>query len=207
MPIFRKAGVALLYIHVPKTGGTSVEDLFINSGWEVDFLDRGVPGWRILNEYRRCSPQHYHSDILSSVLRLETFDHIFMTVREPEARFCSEIVMRKPDLIEPWNESTDEYVRNALRLVSGDPFLLDNHLRPQHEFYVPGASVHRLEDGLDAMVEWLRSKCDVDIPTEIPWSTAREGSMPGSGVRVPEDLRRSLKSLYALDYRLFGYEV
>ena len=84
MPVFRQDGRAVLFVHVPKAGGSTLERLFAKSGWTTGYRDpKGGVG--SMNSVRRCSPQHMHRPMLEQVFRLDRFDAVFMTVREPLA--------------------------------------------------------------------------------------------------------------------------
>lgn len=207
MPIFRKGGVSVLFVHVPKTAGSSIENLFRDSGWQVDLLDRNGP--KTLNQHRRCSPQHMHADALSRRLRLETFQMIFMVVREPLARFRSEIVMRNPKLSAPWHRSVDRYTADTLGAYTGDPYIFDNHIRPQSEFYVPGSTVFRFEDGMDGIAETLRDVhgLRLNLRKGVPHLVSRDGAISGSAVQIPERWQSELVQFYREDYLRFGYDL
>ena len=44
MPLFTKGDRSVLYIHVPKTGGTSIEHFFLSNGYAAEYLDTGGAG-------------------------------------------------------------------------------------------------------------------------------------------------------------------
>lgn len=54
MPLFHKNNKRILFIHIPKAGGTSIEQFFKRNGWEMEFYDGGGKGTK--NEFTRCSP-------------------------------------------------------------------------------------------------------------------------------------------------------
>lgn len=203
MPIFRKGDIAVLYVHVPKTGGTSIENLFTMSGWEVHLLDRGRPG--TLNPYRRCSPQHMHASALLERLRPETFNLVFMTVREPLARFRSEVVMRNPGLEQPWSKDVQRWTQDILRRYLANPYALDNHLRPQSEFYIPGSRVWKLEDGLVRVVEELRTVHGLDLADKVPHTMTRAGTLSAGGVKPPSEIEEQVIDIYRDDYARLDY--
>src|SRR5699024_8998938 len=131
----------------------------------------------------------------------------FMTVREPLARFCSELVMRCSTLDEPWSPDAEKFADRTMRRLPGNGYLHDNHLRPQHEFYVPGATVFRLEDGLHRAASVLRDDFGLELEQNIPHNAARQGSMPGSAVDLPEKCRAKLLEQYRQDFLQFGYDL
>ena len=206
MPVFRREGKNVLFVHVPKTGGTSVERLFVGSGWKATYLDRKV-GPESVNWLRRCSPQHMHAEMLQLLLHLDRFDHIFMTVRDPLARFRSEYSMRHRDDLRTDSELVDAWAERAFSKYRANPFRHDNHLRPQHEFLVPGAVVYKLEDGLDRMAADLRERCGLELAEEVPHRMARakQSGIPSEKVQVSPETEKRVREFYEGDYTQFGY--
>ncbi|MFT4085084.1 MAG: sulfotransferase family 2 domain-containing protein [Nocardioides sp.] len=208
MPIFTKDDRAALFVHIPKTGGTSVERVIEGSGWRMHFrmTKRTSP---LQFDYRRVTPQHYEAALLRATLRLHKFDPIFMVVRDPIARFRSEYAHRFRDpalggaaMVEKWATVTlDRYADN--------PYVLDNHLRPQYEFQVARAAVYRLEDGLEAMFADLNDRFDLGIdaqPKRHLDSTA-DGRLASRDVELSPALLERLCTFYARDFEAFGYPV
>ncbi len=207
MPIFRKDDKYILFVHVPKAGGSSIEVVFKNSGYQRDYLD-GKMGRPHLNYVLRCTPQHMHGAVLRETLRLERFDAIFMVVREPLARLRSEYLWRNRGK-SPGKDaaSVEAWARDAFKRYEKQPFLFDNHLRPQHEFLVPGAKVYRLEEGLPHILADIDRQWDLGLDTEIP--RVREGSAvvghASRDVEISPSLARRAKRFYRRDYAEFGY--
>lgn len=205
MPVFRKDGRNVLFIHVPKTGGSSLERTFVDNGWTMHYHD-GRMGPKSLNRVRRCTPQHMHAPMLRQLFLVKQFDLVFMTVREPIARFRSEYGMRNKDgavderTVERWADDVfDRYARN--------PFLFDNHLRPQAEFQLDAAEVYPLEDGLDTIVRRLSDKHDLGLaPAEhrVHDRKSRSG-FSSSDVQISGKLETRLRKFYADDFKKYGY--
>ena len=145
MPVFFRDGRRVLFIHVPKCGGSYVEALFRANGFGVAYRDTGSKPGK-LNEVRQCSPQHMHAPILETLFRIEAFDYVFAVVRNPTSRLVSEFRMRHRE--RSLEANIDRWVKNTLSTYRRNPFVYDNHVRPQHEFIVSGCQVFRLEDGL-----------------------------------------------------------
>ena len=208
MPVFRKQGKAILFIHVPKTGGSAIERVFRDDGWSIDFLD-GKVGAGTLNNLRRCTPQHMHARPLRQTFVLRRFDEIFLIVRDPVARLRSEYVWRhrKQDRIDPRAAAVDAWTLRTFASYRRNNFLFDNHVRPQSDFVVPGATIHHFENGLNSVISDLNKRLDLDLPTVPPH--VRSGSEQGvssSAVEILEKTERRIRAFYREDYQRFGYD-
>lgn len=203
MPIFFRDNIRILYIHVPKTGGTAVEFFFAANGFGTAYLDRGnEPG--NLNPVRVCSPQHMESAILSRVFRLSAFDYVFMTVRHPLARFVSEYNMRRSEGV-----ALPEINRSVKQLLSrykDDPYLLDNHIRPQSEFWVPGCDVFKQEDGFGPRwVDSLSRRVQSEFSSRHLETPMKFDSGGASVVDLDEESVALLRAFYREDLNKFAY--
>src|SRR5438045_277709 len=88
MPIFRFGDKILLFIHIPKTGGTSVEAM-LKAGGGVEAMRHNAQITGLL-----CTPQHFHAEILSRLVPEGFSDFTFTIVRNPFDRLVSEFKMR-----------------------------------------------------------------------------------------------------------------
>jgi hypothetical protein len=207
MPIFRKDGKNILFIHIPKTGGSTIEQVFKNSGYQEDFRD-GKTGAGTINYLRRSTPQHMQGSILRQTFQLRRFDLIFLIVRNPLARFRSEYLWRnrktevslEVGAIERWGLTAfADYARNH--------YLFDNHIRPQIEFNVPGALVYYFEDGLDEVVRRLNEDHGLGLDPLVPHVRTAKGATGASSsdVVISERLERRIREFYFEDFHTFGY--
>ena len=202
MPVFVKDDVRVLYVHVPKTGGSAIEDAFADAGWETHLLDR-TSARHPSRRFRRCSPQHLHAELLEQLVRLERIDLVMTVVREPFARFRSEFLWRHSDDAAPTPADVTAWGRRILEKYTADPFVRDNHLRPQSQFLLPGAHVHRYEDGLQAALDDVGAAVDAAAPQLRP-RTASAG-LSSADVPVDAELERLLLDFYADDFTRLGY--
>src|SRR6476661_3118822 len=88
---------AVLFVHVPKTGGSTIEKLFTESGWAMRWQATRDSAPRLF-AHLRVSPQHYHGALLQELVKPSSFDLTFLVVRDPVARFRSEFAMRNTKL-------------------------------------------------------------------------------------------------------------
>ncbi len=202
MPVFVRDDVRVLYAHVPKTGGSAIEDAFADAGWQTHLLDR-TSARHPSQRFRRCSPQHLHADLLEQLVRLERIDLVLVVVREPMARFRSEFLWRHRREPQADADTVTRWGRRVLDKYAEDPFVRDNHIRPQSQFLLPGAQVHRYEDGLQPALEDVAQRLGCPAPRLRP----REPSGGASSATVPVsgELERLLLDFYADDFALLGY--
>lgn len=158
MPIFQKGSKSILFMHVPKAGGSYVEQLFVRNGFSMSFFDNG----KDVNPLRVCSPQHYHTKIIQEILRLDKFDYIFMVTRHPVLRFLSEFKMRNNKRERPLE--INEWLHKVYKAYAGNKFIYDNHFRPQKDFYIEGIDFYKQDDGFDDFfTRKLERKIGVDF--------------------------------------------
>ncbi|WP_061960870.1 sulfotransferase family 2 domain-containing protein [Demequina flava] len=208
MPIIRKSKQGLLFIHIPKTGGGSVEAAFRADGWSVNILD-GNMGKGTINHYRHCTPQHIHGSVLQQLYKLDRFDGIFTYVRDPLRRTVSEYLWRnqRNENLDPGAPAFEAWVREAIKKTMADPYVYDNHMRPQHEFLVPGTRVYKFEDGLETGLADLERVTGLEIPSSVPrnHSGSDLSGVSSSDVQINDNIRKLVADFYAEDYRIFGY--
>jgi len=209
MPLFTRDGMSILFIHVPKTGGTSIEQMFVNEGFEVSYLTTQSGRYREL-WYRKCSAQHMHAPLLEATFRLDRISTIFTVVREPIARFRSEYLyrMRKKAEIHIDTETVGEWCRETLRAYYEDSYIYDNHIRPQADFLISGVQVYKLEEGLDRVICSLNAQLDLKLPLEFPQKADSKADIgiESTMVELSPETEKALKGFYAVDYRMFGYD-
>jgi hypothetical protein len=203
MPLFVKHTISVLYIHVPKTGGSSIEQFFELNGFRREFLDTG-PDFSF-NGYRHCSPQHMHAEHLRMAVRLSRLTYIFMTVRHPMKRLLSEFKTRVRD--DGISTSLSAWVDDTFREYIADPFIIDNHIRPQSEFWIPGCDVFRQERGFGPdFVERLEQRTGMIFPER---NVGHGNAGPDLPVREEEieQVRPAVRQFYQPDFLTFGYSM
>ena len=202
MPIFFKEDRAILFVHIPKTGGTSIERKFMESGFQLAHIDRGVD----FNRHRICSPQHMDAGQYPLILDLESFSFRFAVVREPLSRLKSELAMRLAQGFRNDVDENDEWVLDGLRRYENDSYVFDNHLKPQSDFIVDGVCVYRFEDGIESIL--------AAITRELPWvsltpgvlhamSRQKKSGFASEDVRLSGPVIDEIKGFYRRDYEAY----
>lgn len=210
VPVMVKDGRSVLFVHIPKTGGSTIEQLFTSAGWTMHLRETRKTGPEHFSLYR-CSPQHLHAAVLQELFKVNQFDIILAMVRDPVARFRSEFAHRHSGKIEAAEADTDTVSAWAERVFARwakNPYALDNHLRPQTDFLLPRSEIYRLEDGMEAMVADLNARFDLGMPMKVPHRLRSEKrGLPSSVVQVSPELRDRLHEFYAADYGTLDYPV
>jgi hypothetical protein len=159
MPFVENSGKRILFIHIPKTGGTSLEKSMEQVG-SLHLCIRSIPS------FLRVPPEHLTYHNICSLFDESYFDFSFAIVRNPYLRIESEYRMRSLLAKEQfftelpkfpyWLEMTMEQVRR-------DRNFLANHFRPQIEFVGKDVHIYRYEEGLDNIVKKLNEVTGLEL--------------------------------------------
>jgi hypothetical protein len=195
MPLLHINGRLVLFIHIPKTGGSSIETALAQHGpllLAAGDTTRDLP----------CSPQHFHAALLKAMLPVDRIDYSFMVVRHPLDRMLSEYrwTTRKAGR---WQSRLGfgSWLRAAAVLRRMNPYHRDNHLRPQKEFALPATEVFRFEDGLGQALQRALAKVGVAGEAALPHLKRSEST--------PIDIKQGdadfVQRMYRVDYQQYGY--
>ncbi len=209
MPIFRIGDKLHYYAHVPKCGGSSVEAYLRTRFGSLAFLNTRYLDLPEDSRWTRSSPQHVALADLHRLVPADWIASSFAVVRHPVKRLVSAFQFQvevEGTVAALW--SIDEWFDDWLKCAGAEPFRYDNHLRPQSEIVPEGATIFRLEDGLDALVPHLDTLAgNSEGPRRIAAENVRKKAMGPDASRLkpsPETLAR-IGVYYAEDFRRFGY--
>ena len=218
MPIDRAR--KLLFVHIPKTAGTSVEELLgLRGPWQKENINTCfglIQSLPLLKEgFRSNFLQHLTLAELSSLLGSDLQGCIpFAVVRDPWTRIISSFRRKDPDLCNliysSCGQDATEFDLAAYIELAG---CLDHaHLRPQYRFLTLSGS-----DRIDPRIHIFRQEQLVDLEEWLAERLGQSVVLPKSNVSVPqmpwsdlnphqeEKLRKRVRVLYAEDYAAFGY--
>lgn len=201
MPLVLDRGRALFFAHVPKTGGTSVEDYLVQRFGRLGMVDvnkrRGVRGTGLI------TPATHLAAIDLAELLPPGLDWSFALVRDPLDRIQSEY-RYQTGVSRMSRMGFSTWLETVLRAAEAEPRVYENHLRPQVDLIPEDAEIFRLEDGFDALIARLDAVVGEARPDlTIPHMNKRP--------KAPLALTRSdvarIASFYAADYARLGYAV
>lgn len=210
MPLSIASDGRLIYFaHVPKAGGSSVEDHLEARFGPLSMIDRNWERvwhnglWR--ESSITGSPQHLTASDAARLLPAR-IDWTFAMVRDPVARLVSEYrfqarMNRGRRRLTGAGFST--WLRISLSGARWAPMIFDNHLRPQTEIVPEGAEVFRLEDGFAPLLTRLDALFGPP-PPGTKMGRALESRNHAQVVPSAQDLTL-IARVYAADYARFGY--
>ncbi len=212
MPLYHINGKLILFMHIPKTGGTSVDTWLRGLGRPI----LGSIGKEI--DWLPCVPQHLHAEALAKLVPHGTPDFAFAIVRHPEKRMISEFFHRHKDKrtrrIGPYlrrrafDEMTAEQMSRyfevwqdrAFAKFRKHPFWDDNHVRPQSAFTDwPGLHVFRFEDGLQSVYDKVTGELGLPPEGEVP----RLNESRKHDLILTERAKSRIRAFYARDFDIW----
>lgn len=156
MPVFHKKSSKILFMHVPKTAGSTFSNTLIKHKWKESFA---IKNNHVRNLYHlKCSPQHYHAEIIDQILRIDSFDKKIMICRDPFTRLKSEYYWQLNQNISSTEmHSPKDWFKEVINSYNLDQFVFDNHIRPQVDFIIPGIKIFRFEEGIKKATNYALS--------------------------------------------------
>ena len=194
----------LLFIHIPKTGGMSIEKYFSNRGPQT-LLTYGPNG--ILpteNNYRGISLQHQFLSTIEKykeLLRIPFDDNlkIISIVRNPYNRIISDLFFF--NLIT--NDSTTTEVYHIIESYINTAVGYDNHNEPQYKFITIDG---KIDERVHIMrTEHLNKNMKEIGYTDFKWHLNKNTSNKNYYNFLNEDSIKLINEYYSKDFEIFGY--
>lgn len=203
MPFLFPQGKVLFFVHVPKTGGSSVEDYLERRFGPLAMVDRhkraGVTGTGLI------SPVTHLSALDLEEIVPETCDLCFALVRDPLARVLSEYRWQR-GASRMSRMDFSAWLRVVIAAARREPRIYENHIRPQDQMVPAQAEVFRLEDGFDAMIARLDAVTGTTAPG-IAVGHLKNRQKDAAPIPVLAEDAALVAEYYAADYARFGYDL
>ena len=208
MPLYQyRAGerdVTLLFIHVPKTGGTAIEAHLRSIGL-TGFFD--PPTYMPVRPYLKVPPAHYDYDYLNRLFDLDRL-YSFAVVRHPVRRMSSEYkwVLERSTLASTLaGMPFSDFIRYMFEQYRRDENVASGHIKPQIRFVgEKERKIFKYEAGLDTIIRrvlqdvGLSADAKITIPV-VNKTTDRKVEPTDADIAL-------IREFYAEDFKAFGYD-
>jgi hypothetical protein len=192
MPLYRHDANIIFFVHIPKTGGSSIERGLKKAG------AREALKFKKKRAYSKSTLQHMHASVYKEAVGSKFVDYAFTVVRNPFDRFASEYKMKVIDAGVA-ADAHDWAVTNFNRFAEF-AFTRDNHIRPQTEFLSEWVEVFRFENGLEAPMVEACGHLGLSPPT---LTHSRRGS--SARINVRRETLDAIRTFYSEDFLRLGY--
>ena len=200
MPYFKEAN--LLFIHIPKTGGTSFEEYMITK--TPISLHSKIDDYKLPDpELQKATMQHQRYQTLyehRDLLKIDFHNNLkkIAFVRNPYERIMSDIFWLKFDD----KNASQEQICDTIRNYYFDRDDIDNHNMPQYRFVtdenenlIPDITILKMENLTDELRKY--GFTDYDGPTH---TTSYMKYLNKESIEI-------INTVYKKDFELFGYEM
>jgi len=196
MPIFERDSKKILFVHIPKTGGTTIEDIFSAHSSMTFYSLNPSPSLKV------C-PQHLTFSDLRILLGRDYWNQAFSIIRDPYERMESEFYFRTENQYKKFGRRPDfsAWLIDCINSVRKNPFLLDNHFRPQTDFIDSEVTIFRLEDGLDIVVDEVSKLLGIQKISEPERKNVSEKRL----LEWSLDALNCINDYYHYDFEELGY--
>ena len=198
MPLFNFRPGVVQFVHIPKTGGSSIVTALSEFGPCAMFLDRR-------SKYLPCTPQHLMVSGFDELIPEGFADYAFTIVRHPMSRLMSEYRYQSRRHSHKWwgLPGFDRWVARSLKATNFNKYHCDNHFRPQVEFLSDSVQVFKFEeDGLRRALNAVCDFCGVNRIAEVPHEMLAPAVDTAASFKTIEHVRE----FYADDFETFGYD-
>ena len=206
MTLFIQNNHSILFLHVPKCGGSSVAKLFEDNGYSKTLEMRGLPPQDCLT----ASPQHQTCANLRSMINTDELGDIFIVTRNPYDRIISEFNWQFRKTLPEERPNINNWIVESLEKASINSEYADNHFRACVDFIDENlhCSIFRLEDGIQFVAEYFLRKNssihNIEIPVE---KSANQFIGSSKKPNLNTFTIQAINQFYKYDFEAFGYEL
>ncbi len=202
MPLITAHGKRLFFAHVPKTGGSSVEEFLVRRfGGPLSLKDKTNREGEKKRGFIALST-HFTARDLDDVLPHDV-DHFFAVVRDPFKRMQSQFRFQD-GVSKTRNFSFSTWLRVMFTAARIEPRVYQNHIRPQGELVRMDSEVFKLEDKFGDMIAWLDKVTGETAPGVEVGHLLKKKHEP---IEIFRQDVKLINKFYKADFERFGYDM
>jgi len=197
--LLKKNNVEIFFVHIPRTAGRYVSNLFINNNFKSIQLDS-------YEKYNGIEERHLHHDLLKCFDKYNKSKK-FTIIRNPLERFISSVTI---DMGLNKNHKSFDFslIENIIEYVDLNKSRYSFHnnwFRSQHEFISKDCKIWRYEDGFgDSFVKFIKNSFNIKIELcEVNWKHSYDDVF--EKINITQEIKKAIKKIYSEDYRIFNY--
>jgi hypothetical protein len=198
-------GKKILFIHIPKTGGSAIEEMFCRYlnieffKWP-DYHEKYIWGSKNNLEYQHLTAKQIFDDL--KILDTNEIDFIFTVVRNPYDRFVSEINWK---YIIPAKNNKNLAMSNFFNDVECRPQYCHNISQVKFiDGYFDKIKIYKYEDTFDQIIKDLKTLCNITEEIEIKqFYVTVNKCISKSDISVEE--KNKIINIYKNDFLNFNY--
>lgn len=205
MPFFKKDNNHLYYVHIPRTSGRYIREIFLFNRYESEFDDT-------FDTYRV-------NDIVSSHLHYPFYNYYLSADNFPNFT-----IIRNP-IDKIWSALDIAYKRhnkeNFLKDLENKSFFFDyidyershesyhnNWFMPQINFVSHKTHIYKFEKGIDKnFISWINKTIGLNLEylNEKRYPRMKEEVLYKEKNQITRKIKNNIKEYYIEDFRKFGY--
>jgi len=189
MPIFSINNKNVLFIHIPKTGGTSIENWLSNFS-EMQFYQPAIPS------FMKCTPQHLTIGNLKTLFGEHFYDEGLKSEFIYRTKLQKATYKTRPDF--------SDWIITNLKKAGGNKHYFDNHLRPQIDFIDETINTFKLENGLKNVTQFLSNKLKIKSDIRIPRLNSQRNKKK---LKFTNEALNMVNQFYKNDFKLLDYKM
>ncbi len=210
MPILRANNKIYYFSHIPKCGGSSIENYIQKlTKKRMAFLDGQYYNGSI-KTFKKSSPQHILGVEVAQLFDIDFFDGYFAVVRDPYERFKSAFIHQKYIDKKIADETCiNQFARRIFDLKNDIWGLYDNHFMPQTHFFYPGANykVFKFENGLNNVKKYIDNIFNYKLEeVKIPHKLKQLEAIKKNVGELTDQSREIIFDIYRSDFENFKYQ-
>ena len=209
MPFFRKEKTQLYYVHIPRTSGRYINQLFLFNNYTSEFDD-------VFDNYRvnDISPAHLHFPFYNYYLNADQIPN-FTIVRNPIDKIWSALDIAYKRKMSP-------LIKNSfLNDLENKSFFFDyidyershesyhnNWFMPQINFISNKTHIYKFENGINhKFVFWMNKTLELNLsyPRDRQYPKMKEEILYPEKNKITRKIKNNIKDYYIEDFRKFNY--